>query len=431
MDTKDLMSGIAVVIDDALDGEVVVDGDIAKDDVIGRIVEWFEREWDVPFVKSTSLPAAALWPNLLQAASFVLLDWQLWGAGGAKLKAETIRDITSFLRSARKKLVPVFIFTNTDPDEVKDQLPEDVYADNAPGRSFVFVGRKDSLWIDDSVDIGILEGWVHGNASVYVLRTWDQLLETAKNELFRAMCDRSVEWPRVFWKEYVADGAEPSASLTNLINDSLRGRMRMDAFKDEYLGGEIGDIAGEELRGLIGETSFRLAEFLPQDEIRCGDVYKATGGKYLLNLRPDCDCIPRGEEVAGDLEVHCIEGKKAGPTKLRKLYKKKTGNFREPVFESVAFAIIAGSSLVFDFRKVHVMKFSQVREKRVGRLLHPYLDTGFSSEMRSTCNDRACRVFLTPPCRLRSNLRLERRPIQPNEHVSREKSKSDEQVRWG
>ena len=75
------------------------------------------------------------------------------------------------------------------------------------------------------MDVETLRAWVYGNASVYALKTWHQLMEGAKSELFRAMCQRSVNWPRVFWDTYEKDQADPSSSLTNLINDSLRGRM--------------------------------------------------------------------------------------------------------------------------------------------------------------------------------------------------------------
>ena len=373
METKELMSGIAVVIDDALDDRSVstADPDTARD-LIGEIVEWFEREWAMSFVKKTSLPKEALWPNLLQAASFVLLDWRFWPRGAVELERQTIKEVIAFLEYAGKNLVPVFIFTNEDPDDVKAELPANVY-DAEHGRSFVFVIRKDVLWSNNGVKVAILDRWVHENASVYALKTWERVLDGARAELFQSMCARSVDWPRVFWQTYVADGATPSASLTNLINDSLCGRMRLDAFEKEHLGGSFDGVAGLELRELIAETSFRRGEFLPDEEIRCGDLYKASGGKYWLNMRADCDCIPREGGAAGEIELHCVEGKKLGPTGLNRAFHPETGSFEERVFESIAFAIVDGASVSFNFRKFRVMKFSEVSDNRVGRLLHPYL----------------------------------------------------------
>ena len=374
MDTKEMMSGIAVVIDDALDGDPGTGADGAEgDDLIGQIVDWFEREWELPFVKETSLPKAALWPNLLRAASFVLLDWRLWGAGGETLRQSVIEDIKEFLKSARENLVPVFILTNENPGDVTAELPAEVYGEPAAGTNFVFVEQKSGLWSGTSVDVDRLKEWVYGNASVYALKTWDRILDGAKSELFQAMCIRSVNWPRVFWETYRADGAEPSASLTNLINDSVRGRMRLDAFEDGHLSGAFKQVADDELRELIAETSFRRDEFLPEEEIRCGDLYQGSGGKYWLNMRPDCDCIPREGDDARKIEVYCVEGKKLGPTGLNKAFDPDTGSFKERVFQSIGFAIVDGASVVFNFRKLRVMPFSEVKARRVGRLLHPYL----------------------------------------------------------
>ena len=326
MEIGKLMSGIAVVIDDAVEcGAWSVQDAAPGDDLINRIVDWFERNWNLSFVKALDIPGEEQWENLLRAASFVLLDWRLWGDGGDAAKRHKIAEIVSFLRAARGKLVPVFIFTNDEPSDVTAELPEEIYREEDARRSFVFVRDKVGMWADDSVDVGVLKSWVDGNASVYALKTWDRVLDEARNELFHAMCGRSMDWPRVFWDTYRADGAEPSASLTNLINESLRGRVRLNAFETEHLEGETEGVGDVELRELIAETSFRRQ--LPEDEIRCGDLYRGSGGKYWLNLRPDCDCIPRDGGCAGDVELHCVQGKKLGPAGLSRAFDADTGSF--------------------------------------------------------------------------------------------------------
>ena len=146
METEELMSGIAVVIDDALTSGPVGEGEAnGGQDLIGHIVKWFEDEWKLPFVKMAALPDVAVRPNLLRAASFVLLDWRLWGAGGAMLRDSTVDDIKEFLTTARENLVPVFIVTNEAPEDITaelSQLPRDVYDENAVENNFVFVKRK-------------------------------------------------------------------------------------------------------------------------------------------------------------------------------------------------------------------------------------------------------------------------------------------------
>ena len=373
MKTSELLSGIAVVIDDAITPHASDDID-SGDDLIWQIVHWFEAEWKMPFVKQDSLPHPDSWPTLLRSASFVLLDWRLWGMGGETLRLGVIQSIMDFLKCARENLVPVFILTNEDPEEVKEELvklPKDVYDEQASETNFVFVVQKTKFWSGSEVDVAKLREWVYGNASVYALKTWHRVLDGAKSELFQVMCRRTVNWPRVFWQTYQIDGAEPSTSLTNLISDSMRGRMRADAFEDEHLGKSTDDVSADELRRLIAETSFRANSMLPDDEIRCGDLYARSRQKYWLNLRPDCDCIPRNGGDAGDIDVYCVQGKRLGPSQLQGKF--SNGQFFERVSEAVVLGVHDGNSILFRFDKLRVCKYSDIRTQRIGRLLHPYV----------------------------------------------------------
>ena len=51
----------------------------------------------------------------------------------------------------------------------------------------------------------------------------------------------------------------------------------------------------------------------------------------------------------------------------------KNGHFEERVSQSVVFGVIDGKSILFDFAKLRVSKYSDVKDGRVGRLLHPYV----------------------------------------------------------
>ena len=67
MDIKSLMSGIAVVIDDAYERD-----DEEHEDPIFQIVRNIENEWQIPFYKTASLPPENQYKNLLRSASIVL-----------------------------------------------------------------------------------------------------------------------------------------------------------------------------------------------------------------------------------------------------------------------------------------------------------------------------------------------------------------------
>ena len=367
MDLKSLLSGIAVVIDDAIeDSTTDEDGAARNPDPIVQIVKRIGQEWDLPFYKVNEMPPERTWPNLLQAASFILLDWRLWPHGASQLEQAGIKKNIRFLEQAKDYFVPVFIFTNESPDDIENELPEAIFRDGAP----VFIQNKESLLSGDSLNFSTIYLWIKQNASVYTLKTWEQVFHAAKKELFSSMYTRSPDWPKVFWEAYKADGVDPSSSLTHLINDSLRGRMRTNAFEAKIFASSDSRVPGKDLRALIGETSFRSQKTLPKDEIRCGDLFNQSQGKFLLNLRPDCDCVPR-QGTVDEMELYCIEGKKMRDSELREKYQE--GHFVERVWESVVFSIYDGKSIRFDLRKLSVKKFSELKNKRIGRLLHPYL----------------------------------------------------------
>ena len=354
MELKNLMSGIAVVIDDALDG---------NGDPIVQIVERIGQEWNLPFYKANEMPPEETWPNLLQAASFILLDWGLWPKGASQLEQAGVEKNIRFLDQANDYFVPVFIFTNDSPEDVKSKLPEKMNREGSP----VFIRNKTILLSGDSLNFSDIEDWIKGNASVYALKTWEQAFHAAKKELFSSMYARSPDWPRVFWKAYKDDGADPSSSLTHLINDNLQGRMRTSGFEEEILAAPYAEVPRDDLLALIGETSFQGT--LPENEIRCGDLFQSSKRKFLLNLRPDCDCVPRGGQIIDRVELYCIEGEEMSNEELGDQY--RNGHYEESVGESIAFAACNGKSVRFKFKKLRVKRFAEIKDERIGRLLHP------------------------------------------------------------
>ena len=366
MDLKDLLSGIAVVIDDKIDG----DQDEEPDRIL-EIVNQLEEEWNLPFYKAKQMPPKDTWPNLLQAASFILLDWQLWPTAASQLERAGIKKNIEFIKQAKDYFVPVLIFTNEAPEDIKSKLPRDIYREETAESSFVFIQRKNELLHGDELDLSAIERWIEKNASVYALKTWERVFHAAKKDLFGSMYARSPDWPKVFWEAYEDDGVDPSSSLTHLINDNLRGRMRTDAFEAKILNAAPAEALRDELRALIGEVSLRRQVTLPEDEVGCGDLFQFPKSKFLLNIRPECDCIARDEQNVDDVEVYCIEGKRISDGQLHGLY--QNGHFNERVCESIVFSIHERKSIRFDFRELHVKKFSELRGQRIGRLLHPYL----------------------------------------------------------
>ena len=370
MDLKGLLSGIAVVIDDRIGIDAGGDRSAVEDSIV-EIVQRIEREWNLPCYKASSMPPEEMWPGLLQTASFVLLDWKLWPNGASQLEQAGIEKNVRFLEQAKNYFVPVFIFTNENPEDIKVHLPPAVYREETADKSFLFIQQKETLLSGGSLNLGAIEQWVRGNASVYALKIWSQAFHAARKELFGSMYARSADWPKVFWKAYEDDGVDPGSSLTHLINDNLRGRMRTGSFDPDVLAAGVGEeVSMEDLRALITEVSFQSKEAMPDNEIRCGDLFRRPKGRFLLNVRPDCDCVPRDTE-SGEVDLYCIEGRRISDPQLGR--KVQHGQIVEGIAECIIFAVCEGRSVRFDFKKLRVEKFKELQQYRVGRVLHPYL----------------------------------------------------------
>ena len=362
MDIKDLMSGIAVVIDDFYGKN----GSVDENDKIFELVQSIESEWKIPFYKTHEIPSDEIVNNLLQSASFILLDWKLWPSGATDLERDGIENNISFLKQARDYFVPVFIFTNESEDDITDEI-SDLYDKDNLERNFIFIKNKTELASGISEPI---KDWLQGNASVYTLKTWEQTFYKAKRNLFSSMYGKSPDWPKVFWKAYEDDGVAPSSSMTRLINDSVLGRMETGLFEKEYLSSNISTISSEEIKLIITEASFVQKENLSGNELRAGDLFKQSQSKYLLNIRPDCDCVPRANDQE-DIELYCIKGKRMGASEIKDLY--DNGRFNERVSESIVFAGHDNKAIKFNFGELHLKKYSQIKNQHVGRLIHPHV----------------------------------------------------------
>ena len=102
MELKSLMSGIDVVIDDKIKNAATEgDSEDGTGDLIVKIVERVEQEWNLPFYKAKEMPPEEIWPNLLQAASFILLDWELWPRGAPNWSGWASRKMFGSLKKQR------------------------------------------------------------------------------------------------------------------------------------------------------------------------------------------------------------------------------------------------------------------------------------------------------------------------------------------
>ena len=377
MSKQGFFKGMAVVIDDELNIE---HSDIAK--IINDI------KADGGYVVGlSSLPNKDTDLANFNGAAFFILDWQLHGmtleanpfGETAKippsLEKQHLKEKIQFLKGLKAaRLAPVFIFTNSDLEVVESALREhtDLYPKDSP--SHIFVMNKSDV-ISEGV-FTVLNNWVNRAPSLLALKTWENEYERAKNALFSEFYNKSVYWPALLWQTFVDDGVPPSDEIGRLISRNLFSRMtpfHMD------MSSFLPDVEAQQMKNpdnyrktmlqvLEGERFVR-ASGLHEDSIAPGDVF-LENGKYWLNIRPDCDCISRnGEEI----ELYLLKGEKLAGKALRDGLDVNRGSFSERDDEAVVFAMLDGNSVSFKFKKIYQKKWDELKTKRKGRLLSPFL----------------------------------------------------------
>ena len=372
MDMKDLFSGIAVVIDDEIND---------SNANIGNIVKQIESA-NIPILKYTSLPSEEVIRHF-QNLSFLLLDWRLIKeevTADEIAEGVTIPDALQeydasenieFIKKLRKVcFCPVFIFTNEGVGEIKNKLISGrIEIDDRP--SNIFVQRKIDIKGRTKI-FQVVTKWIKNNPSIYVLKEWEQEYQSSKNKLFLEFQDISPVWPKILWKNYSEDGVNPSIELGELISRNLHTRMTPFGFSEDILNKRGSKISLYEIQAVLEGERF-LTEVDPKC-IGSGDIFKISSN-YYINIRADCDLIAgRSDGNNDNIELYLLKGSKISADKGKKIFSKKYGLFPEIDTQAIIFPIHNGKILDFRFKNIEIKKWSEIKDKRIGRLLPPYIN---------------------------------------------------------
>jgi hypothetical protein len=373
-----LFNGIAVLIDDEIADET---------SNIKKIKAQIEEK-GCHVLGLTAIPDATGLANL-GGASFFIVDWNLYGTAvdaelGSPvsipegLSEQHTVEMVSFLKDLKKvRLAPVFIFTNESVSEITNELKEhpELYDETDPSHISV-VSKADIL---SKGVFSVLENWLKQAPSAYVLKRWELEYERAKNVLFGDFYSKSVLWPLILKKTFEQDDVSASLELGNLIGRNLRSRMTpfefdLDQFDDaalKVLEGDKENYQAVLMKVLEGER-FVPQDQLQPDSISPGDVFK-EGGKYFVNVRPECDCIPRGGTKIDDMELYLLAGDKLSPAKVASKYVPKYGTITETDSETIIFALTGSVTVSFRLKELSIKKWGECKGHRIGRLLPPFL----------------------------------------------------------
>lgn len=88
-----------------------------------------------------------------------------------------------------------------------------------------------------------------------------------------------------------------------------------------------------------------------------------------LNIRPACDTISRD---GNDIILYLLTGDKLTPKQEKVIYNKKYGNFYEQHNQAIVMSI-QGAMYNFKFKDLELKEWSSLKDKRIGRLLPPFI----------------------------------------------------------
>lgn len=356
---------------------MVVDDQVnsGKDKAIDGIVKYLENDNHLPLVKYEDLPDN-IESICFSSLSFLLLDWELNTLVNvdespipiATLKAQNARDNVDFIKQVVAKVViPIFIFSNEDVNSITNTLSQNHIIDDDE-KSPIFILNKSELFDNEKKCIMFdkVNEWLKKTPSIYVTQKWKTAYLEAINGMALDMREASPFWPNLLWTCYKDDGVNPSEEISSLINQNALSRIQPVEFDEGIL--SIKKTCDEHLlKNLLERQCFMRNEYLG-DLSSTGDIYK-WHQEYFLNIRPSCDCVGRD----GKNKIYLIKGDKVKDKEIQNgLFNEKYGNFNEQS-NFVIVGPICGFFIRFKFKDFLIEDYDKKKEKRIGRLLPPFI----------------------------------------------------------
>lgn len=367
MKNENLFKGIGMVVDDQVNS--------GEDKAIDGIVKYLENDNHLPLVKYEDLPDN-IESICFSSLSFLLLDWELNTLVNvddspipiATLKAQNARDNVDFIKQVVAKVViPIFIFSNEDVNSIKNTLSQNHIIDDDE-KSPIFILNKSELFDNEKKCIMFdkVNEWLKKTPSIYVTQKWKTAYLEAINGMALDMREASPFWPNLLWTCYKDDGVNPSEEISSLINQNALSRIQPVEFDEGIL--SIKKTCDEHLlKNLLERQCFMRNEYLG-DLSSTGDIYK-WHQEYFLNIRPSCDCVGRD----GKNKIYLIKGDKVKDKEIQNgLFNEKYGNFNEQS-NFVIVGPICGFFIRFKFKDFLIEDYDKKKEKRIGRLLAPFI----------------------------------------------------------
>lgn len=415
MDVEKLFQGIAVIFDDEISNPA---------STIYTIKENIKQK-NIPVAVYNEMPRPEIIPSLSNA-SFVILDWDYTNSeldvGSSErlsipieLKTEQEQNIIQFISKLLCEVfIPVFIFTSKSVDSIKRTLRDaELWNDDKENR--IFIKQKNDINTEAQL-FGEIEKWIKTMPSVYVLKEWEKNISKSKDAMFLELYGYSPNWVKIIWDMLKEDSIENHREFGDFVTRNLNNRIEKYEFDENIIGAQR-DISPEELSRVVEGERYFVYHTQPE-QAYTGDLFK-DGNKYYLNIRAQCDLSRMdGDSDKYNPKLYCIKGKKlrskdivtddirmSTEGKLRfgvdksfsldemckicknddelQKFNNNFVNYRNRIFfrkgaflernDKVIIGCIANEQVLQFDLDISIKEFSDVRDKRIGRILPPYI----------------------------------------------------------
>ncbi|WP_413853890.1 hypothetical protein [Candidatus Ruminimicrobium bovinum] len=425
MNIKDLLKGIIVVIDDQVN---------TGNSSIKSIVEQLRKD-NFPVVTYTDIPNINIIESL-SYASVIILDWDFNNIDNviddndmtveerrflkrAMDKSEPNKEkkieLINFLTETLGKIfVPIFIFTDQVIDSIKREISDAHLGSHIDKR--IFIKAKDYL-IGEHLYTEI-DNWLKCNNVAYIVKEWDKIAVRNRNKMFLELYNCKADWVSILWKVLSDDTSSLNThnDLGDFITKNFYNRFHSYKFDENYISIQKNSKNIKEIFTILKHDAFiEYTENNKPDIPYTGDIFKKNG-EYFLNLRAQCDISRKDTSGSFNPNLYCIKGKAVSDEKVIKNYinlKKENDQLKiilgnnEPVLidkdcnyeqinkeiqkcinnnflfkygallenkDTILFPYVIENKIInFKINKIEVKQFDSIKDKRIGRIVSPYL----------------------------------------------------------
>lgn len=318
-----------------------------------------------------------------RSIAFLVLDWDLapgsLGALGSSTLSEFARlSLFEWLEAFIDDVFcPVFIVSAEDVEDINRQISENSALQRVAENGRIAVFPKQTVI---SGFLGYLDDWVAKNPALSALNIWANEYETATDRLFQDMDKLAPDWPAYVWRMAEQDHVDPSYELTSVITANLLHRINAPQFDVPAISGFAGAPSGAAMRRVsFGRTSVP-GERLNASMVLPGDVFSDPKDENVvwINVLPSCHTVlnrpaKRGEEPKpAEVALHLLRGEKQTMPATKTAF-----NNQRSILNNengmLIHTLLGEEPYAFSFKAPRIAKWGEVSDRRIARLLPPYI----------------------------------------------------------